>query len=170
MTEDGPGLMTRAVETASADETRELGRRVGALVREGDLIALVGDLGSGKTVFAQGLAAGLGSGDVVSSPTFVIVNEYAGRLPIQHVDLYRLGDPAAVESLGYRELFWSDGVTVVEWAERAGDLLPEDRLEIAFSFLEETGRELQLTATGPRSAALLSALCASSERERPCGS
>jgi len=143
------------IDTSSPEETRELGRLIGSLLDTGAFIGLTGDLGSGKTVLVQGLALGLGSDDPVSSPTFVIVNEYAGKLPIQHVDLYRLNDAASVESLGHRELFWSDGVTLVEWVERAGELVPDDRLDVTFSFVSEDRRSLTLEATGPRSEALL---------------
>jgi tRNA threonylcarbamoyladenosine biosynthesis protein TsaE len=116
------------------------------------------------------LAEGLACPDEVSSPTFVIVNEYEGRLPVQHVDLYRLEDEASVESLGPRELFWSDGVTVVEWSERAGSLLPDDRLDVVFSFLPGNLRSLTLTATGPRSEALLAAVLSAGEGDGPCAS
>ncbi|MBD3367659.1 MAG: tRNA (adenosine(37)-N6)-threonylcarbamoyltransferase complex ATPase subunit type 1 TsaE [Candidatus Eisenbacteria bacterium] len=144
--------------TTSPDETRELGRRVGQRVEPGAFIGLIGDLGSGKTVFVQGLALGLECDEPVSSPTFVIINEYSGRLPVHHVDLYRLTDEAAVESLGYRELFWSDGVTVVEWAERAGALVPDDRLDIRLGHVSESVRSFDVRATGPSSSALLSLL------------
>jgi len=155
---DASAAGTLRVESTSPDDTRALGRRVGALAGEGTFIGLVGDLGSGKTVFVQGLARGLDSDDPVSSPTFVIVNEYEGRLPILHVDLYRLPDAAAVESLGYRELFWSDAVTVVEWAERAGDLRPSDRLDIVVSIGPGEARTLKLKATGPEARSLLASL------------
>ena len=122
-------------------------------------MALTGDLGSGKTVLVQGIAAGLEAGDV-ASPSFVIVNEYRGRIPIYHVDLYRIADTGALEDIGYRELFYGDGAALVEWADRAPEVLPADRVNVTlgFTFGKPSCRLIAVWATGPiHEAALRSA-------------
>ena len=106
--------MEARLSTSSPDETLELGRLLGGWLAAGSVVALRGELGSGKTVLAQGLSLGLGFDGYVSSPSFVIVNEYDGRIPIYHIDLYRMDGPELLDSLGYRELFWSEGVALIE--------------------------------------------------------
>lgn len=118
------------LKTHSAAGTEELGRVLGGLLLPGDVICLSGELGAGKTVFARGVARGLGVGGAVTSPTFTLINEYAGRLPFYHLDVYRLGGAEDMDDLGYAEYFYGSGVTVVEWAERVAAVLPEERLEI----------------------------------------
>lgn len=134
--------------TASPDESRALGRALGERLGPGSLVALTGGLGAGKTVVVQGIARGAGFEGCVSSPSFVIVNEYEGRLPIYHVDLYRISDPDSLVDLGYREVFWSDGLTLVEWADRALGLLPDTRLDLEIEFAGTTSRVLRATARG----------------------
>jgi len=150
------------IETASADETRELGAALGALLANGDVVALRGELGTGKTVLAQGIAVALGFDGYVSSPSFVIVNEYRGRVDIHHVDLYRIADAAEIDDLGYRELFFGDGVALVEWAERGSGFLPGDLVDI---HIESTGRDqrtITVSASGHRSEEIVRELtCAS---------
>ena len=117
------------VKTYSARETHELGRRLGERLDPGDVVALIGELAAGKTVLTQGLAEGLGVPPhvPVSSPTFTLINRYGGRCPLIHADLYRISDPVELEALGYEEwLDPIDSVTVVEWADRAGELLPSE--------------------------------------------
>jgi tRNA threonylcarbamoyladenosine biosynthesis protein TsaE len=143
------------IVTRSPGETDRLGRALGGALPPGGFVALTGELGSGKTVLAQGIAAGSGYRGVASSPTFVIVNEYEGRLPVYHVDLYRVSDPASLEDLGYREIFYGDGVAVVEWADRVPSLLPGDRLDAALEIAATDARRVTLTATGPVHAAAL---------------
>jgi tRNA threonylcarbamoyladenosine biosynthesis protein TsaE len=143
------------IVTRSPGETGRLGRALGGALTAGGFVALTGELGSGKTVLAQGIAEGLGFRGVASSPTFVIVNEYEGRLPVYHVDLYRVSDPASLEDLGYREIFYGDGVAVVEWADRVPSLLPADRLDAALEIAGADARSVTLTATGPVHAAAL---------------
>jgi tRNA threonylcarbamoyladenosine biosynthesis protein TsaE len=139
-------------QTSTVEETQALAEQVGALVLPGDVFCLSGDLGAGKTTFTQGLARGLGITEPVSSPTFTIIKEYdEGRLPLYHMDIYRLGEQAAQENLGYDEYFFGEGVSVVEWAEWLEDLLPEDRIMLTISITSEQGRLLQFVATGPRS-------------------
>jgi len=146
--------------TSSPDETREFGRALGALLEPGDLVALTGDLGSGKTVMIQGIARGLGFDGYVSSPSFVIVNEYEGRVPIYHIDLYRIEGADSLHDIGYRELFFGDGVVLVEWADRAPELLPAERLGVRIEMAGRDGRELAIEARGVRAAAVLARLAA----------
>ena len=120
----------RAV-THSAEETAALAEAVGSLLRAGDFVVLAGELGAGKTVFAKGLARALGVTEPVVSPTFTIVREYAGRLPLAHVDVYRLGQLQELHDLGFDELVGGPGVTVVEWGDRIGALLPAVRLDVS---------------------------------------
>jgi tRNA threonylcarbamoyladenosine biosynthesis protein TsaE len=137
------------VLTRSVDETRGLGARLGdALLRPGDVVVLSGPLGSGKTAFAQGVARGLGVTDPVVSPTFTIVREYMGRVPLAHVDLYRLERLQELHDLGFDEIL-DDRVTLVEWGDAAGPLLPSDRLEVRLEMSgNENEREVRLTAHG----------------------
>ena len=119
------------VETFSADETYEYGRKMGSEARPGDVYCLTGDLGVGKTVFTQGFAAGLGIEEPVSSPTFTIVQEYEeGRMPFYHFDVYRIGDIEEMEEIGYDDYFFGEGICLIEWAELIGDILPEKRIEV----------------------------------------
>jgi tRNA threonylcarbamoyladenosine biosynthesis protein TsaE len=145
------------VETQSAEETRALGRRLGEALAPGDVVALVGDLGAGKTQFAKGVAWGLGLADtgVVTSPTFVLMNSYELRVPLRHYDLYRL-ESVDLESLSYYELRDTSAV-VVEWAEKAGDALG-DRLEVRFETTGATSRRLTFRAMGERARRLLTVL------------
>lgn len=128
----------RVVETRSAEETRALGREIGRALGPGAVVALVGALGAGKTVFAQGVAEGLGCTEEATSPTFALVHVYEGPIPMYHVDFYRLSRPDEVESLGFRDYLDGRGVLLVEWADRVPGSLPADRLEVRF---ERTGDE-----------------------------
>jgi len=142
----------------SAQATRKLGQRLGALLEPGDFVALLGDLGAGKTLFVRGVAEGAGA-EAATSPTFALVNLYrGGRVPLQHLDLYRLRGPADLFALGFDDLVAEPAATLCEWAERAQQALPADRLEIALSVLGPRSRRADLRALGPRSAALLAAL------------
>ena len=143
-----PSLLTYAPE-----DTAEFGRKLGELLISGDLICLSGELGAGKTCFAQGVARGLGVEGQVRSPSFTLIHEYYGRLPFYHLDLYRLNDPSELEDLGYEEYFYGDGVALVEWADRARELLPEERLDVYIDRLageDEDGRKLELVPRGER--------------------
>ncbi len=145
-------------ESRSPEETEALGRRVGERAGPGTLVALVGDLGSGKTRFVKGFAAGAGVADParVTSPTFVLMNLYEGRLRVAHLDLYRLAE-VDLPSLGFFDVL-SDGAVVVEWADRAGEGLPADQLRISFEVTGESSRRLMFQAGGPGSRALAAAL------------
>lgn len=146
-------------QTRSPEETEALGRRIGERCVAGSLVALVGDLGAGKTRFVKGLAAGLGVADPstsVTSPTFVLMNLYEGRVRLSHYDLYRL-EQADLLSLGFYDQL-RDGAVVVEWADRAAEGLPADRLEISFEVTGENSRRLMFRALGPRSRELAAGL------------
>ncbi len=116
--------------TRSAEETHALGRRIGAVLRAGDVVLLGGELGTGKTVFTKGLAVALGITEPVVSPTFTVVREYDAPLPLVHVDVYRLDHLQELHDLGFDDLVGSDAVTVVEWGDRVSALLPADRLDV----------------------------------------
>ncbi|MCA9571339.1 MAG: tRNA (adenosine(37)-N6)-threonylcarbamoyltransferase complex ATPase subunit type 1 TsaE [Myxococcales bacterium] len=135
------------------DATDALGRRLGALAEPGQVVALVGDLGAGKSALARGIARGLGLTERIPSPTFVIANTYTdGRIPFHHLDLYRLGDPDELEQLGLDELI-AEGVSAVEWADLFPEILPDDHLELRI-VQEGEGRRVEATPHGPRSRAL----------------
>lgn len=117
-------------ETNSPEETFAFARQLGERAVPGTVYTLTGDLGVGKTVFAQGLARGLGIAEPVNSPTFTIVQVYdEGRLPFYHFDVYRIGDIAEMDEIGYEDFFYGDGVCLIEWAELIGELLPKTRTE-----------------------------------------
>ena len=119
------------VETYCAEETFALGKKTGELAKPGTVIALTGDLGVGKTVFTQGLAAGLGVEEPVSSPTFTIVQIYEeGRLPFYHFDVYRIGDVEEMEEIGYEDCFYGEGVCLIEWANLVQEILPQSYWQI----------------------------------------
>ena len=138
------------IETKSAKETIELGNRIGKLLQAGDVIALIGKLGNGKTTLTQGLARGLGikKRNYVTSPSFTLVKEYKGRLPIYHIDLYRIDNLQEVYDLGYEEYFYGEGVTIIEWAEKIRRLLPEEVLIINLETVDENGRRIEFVPKG----------------------
>jgi tRNA threonylcarbamoyladenosine biosynthesis protein TsaE len=133
----------------SEQETRELGRRLAPLLQPGDVLALEGDLGAGKTTFTQGVAQGLGIETYIDSPTFTLIKEYHGRLPLYHMDVYRL--EGSDEDLGWDEYFYGDGVTLVEWASRIRPLLPEETVWFTFHVLSTGEREIRLHLRNARS-------------------
>jgi tRNA threonylcarbamoyladenosine biosynthesis protein TsaE len=116
--------------TRSTEETLELAATIGELLRAGDVLSLVGDLGAGKTVFARGVARALGVTEPVVSPSFTIVREYDGRMPLVHVDVYRIDTVQELHDLGFEELVRDDAVTLVEWGDMIDGLLPRDRLDV----------------------------------------
>jgi tRNA threonylcarbamoyladenosine biosynthesis protein TsaE len=132
--------------TASIEETLELGRKMSLELKPGDVIALSGVLGAGKTCLVKGIALGLGIGEPVTSPTFTIIQEYDGRIPLYHIDLYRITDPAELDDLGIEEYLHGDGVTVIEWPEKAASLLPHYTLAVGISVLD--GGRRQFTMEG----------------------
>lgn len=123
-------------------ETEYIGKRMANLLTAGDLVSLTGDLGAGKTLFVQGVAKGLGIEDRVTSPTFTLIQEYeGGRLPLYHMDVYRITSPMEMEDLGYEEYFYGQGATFVEWGNLIAKLLPEEFLKIHIRNIKE-GREI----------------------------
>jgi tRNA threonylcarbamoyladenosine biosynthesis protein TsaE len=147
--------------SSSPEQTKAIGRALGAAAEPATLIALIGPLGAGKTVVAKGIADGLGVTSVVNSPTFVLMNEHRGRLPLYHVDAYRLDDPEEALAAGLLDERQAGGVTVVEWADRLGDWLPDERLEIEL-IPEGAGndRRLRWEASGSIHERLAAALAA----------
>lgn len=130
-------------------ETLRIGRCLGAGLKGGDCVALTGELGSGKTCLAQGIAQGLGvpEGYVVASPTFALINEYPGeKTCLFHMDVYRLAGPADLEEIGYREYLTRNGVVVIEWAEKIRDSIPDQALWVACSYLDENIRRIEISA------------------------
>ena len=140
--------------THSAEETQALGRDLARRLAPGDLLAFDGELGSGKTCMIQGICQGLEVADYVTSPTFILINEYTGRLngeplPVYHFDLYRLGGPAELEDLGAEEYFYGRGICLIEWAERAGSRLPARRREITLEHVTADERRITLRTLSP---------------------
>ncbi|MFO7584160.1 MAG: tRNA (adenosine(37)-N6)-threonylcarbamoyltransferase complex ATPase subunit type 1 TsaE [Anaerolineales bacterium] len=145
--------------THSPEETRQLGRKLGQLLRPGDLLCLQGDLGAGKTTLTQGIAEGWGSADSVSSPTFVMVNLYraADGTPLYHMDAYRIESLPEAAQLGLDDML-AEGALIVEWPERIEPLLPKERLWLTLTHISETERQLEINANGARHETLLQAI------------
>ena len=137
-------LSQRVVVTRDAASTRALAGAIAAAARAGDLISLVGDLGAGKTQFAKGFGAALGITDTIVSPSFVLMAEYRGRLPLFHVDLYRLADAADALAGGLIDDRQVEGVTLVEWAERLADAMPQERLDVLIDGSGDEPRRITL--------------------------
>lgn len=129
------------------DQTREIGYKLGKLLQPGSVICLIGDLGAGKTTMTQSLAQALEVDDYITSPTFTIVNEYEGRMPLYHFDVYRIGSSDEMYDIGYDEYINSDGVCIIEWANLIEDILPEEYLHIELRY-KEMGREMILSPIG----------------------
>jgi tRNA threonylcarbamoyladenosine biosynthesis protein TsaE len=144
-----PADEDRVVVTRCAEEPRRLGADLAAVARAGDVVALFGGLGAGQTELATGLATGLGVRDVVNSPTFVLMAEHAGRLALFHLDLYRLAGPDEVVAAGLMDERRAGGVTVIEWADRMGSLLPPYHLAVTIEGSGDLPRTLSVRATGP---------------------
>lgn len=138
------------IETRSPEETFALGKKIGEMARPGEIYTLTGDLGVGKTVFTQGVAAGLGIIEPVSSPTFTIIQEYdSGRLPFYHFDVYRIGDIEEMDEIGYDDYFFGQGICLIEWANLIEEILPENRREIIIEKDLEKGFDYRrITITG----------------------
>ncbi len=147
-------------------ETRRLGTRLGRLLRAGDVVLLSGELGAGKTVFVQGIARGLGYEGAVSSKSFVLLGEYAGRVKLYHADLYRLEAPEQAQELALEEVC-ADGALVVEWPERAPGIFPPDHLLVRFAVTGERTRTLTLEACGARAEGLVRLLARSRRKASP---
>ena len=159
------GPLTLSSDSPAA--TRRIGARLGRHLRPGDVILLLGELGTGKTCFTQGIGRGLGATDQVKSSSFVLVNEYGGRLRLYHADLYRLEDPREVMDLALEETA-ADGVLAVEWPERAWDELPPEHLLVRLEWEDERRRRLAFEARGHRYEELVRVLSAGTRRS-PAG-
>lgn len=127
----------------SVDETKDFAKNFAKTLSGGTVLCMYGDLGAGKTAFVQGMAEGLLVGDYVSSPTFTIINEYEGELPLYHFDVYRISDSDEMYEIGYDEYINSDGICVIEWAELIEDILPDDRIKVTINkLIEDDDREI----------------------------
>lgn len=159
--------MPFAAVTHSAEETAALGRRLGGMLGAGDFVALVGELGSGKTQFVRGVAAGLGVDPAipVTSPTYTLMNEYAGRVPFYHFDLYRLGGGSDLRELGFDDFFYGEGACLVEWAERLQGEIPAERLTVSFFHGGDDQRRLEFAAHGERYEAMVRRLQAEQNKK-----
>lgn len=142
----------RIVVTRSAEETEAVGEALARELTAGDVLALYGDLGAGKTCLVRGLARGLGATGTVTSPTFTLIHEYPGPLPLYHLDLYRLRSADELEDLGAEDYLYGAGVSAVEWAEKGGALLPQRRWDVRFEVLDGDARRVTLIPPGKNSA------------------
>jgi tRNA threonylcarbamoyladenosine biosynthesis protein TsaE len=152
-----PTILERSAITSDAAETRRLAASVAAAAEPGDLVCLWGELGAGKTQFAKGFGVGLGVSGTISSPTFILMSEYQGRLPLFHVDLYRLADGADALAGGVVDERQAAGITLVEWPERMGDFLPARRLDVLIDGTGTEPRTITLRAGDPSLARYLAA-------------
>jgi tRNA threonylcarbamoyladenosine biosynthesis protein TsaE len=139
----------RNVVAASPEETQAAGERLGRALRGGEVVALTGALGAGKTCFVQGLVRGLGVAARATSPTFVLVNEYRGRVPVHHVDAYRTEHPEELVDVGLLDLFAGPGVTVIEWADRIEPLLPPDAIHVHIEGVGDEPRRITIDRPDP---------------------
>lgn len=142
----------REIILKNVKETVAFGERLGRLISKGDIVALSGQLGSGKTTLMKGIAKGIGvkNARYVNSPSFVIVKEYKGKIPLYHFDVYRLDDPSGLETVGYKDFFYGEGATVIEWADKIRGFLPVEYLDIEMSVRSEHEREMKIDGRGER--------------------
>ena len=141
-----------AFRTHSPEETQEIGVRIGCQLHPGDVVALIGDLGVGKTCLTQGIARGAGvcQDETVNSPSYILINEYAGKIPIYHIDLYRLEQLEDISALGLEEYLEGDGICVIEWADRMGELLPENHIQVTITGADEFTRTIEVSSINPK--------------------
>jgi tRNA threonylcarbamoyladenosine biosynthesis protein TsaE len=133
------------IQSDSAEKTQETGRALAQSLRAGCVVGISGELGAGKTQFVKGIAAGLQiDPESVTSPTFTLINEYEGALPLFHFDFYRLETPAALDEIGAEEYFWGEGICVVEWADMFPESLPKRRVDVRIVAVDETKREIEV--------------------------
>ena len=140
------------LQTRSASETIRVGKTIGSRLLLGDVVALVGELGAGKTQFIKGLAAGVGieNSAYISSPSFTLIHEYPGKIPFYHIDLFRLGREQEAEELGLEDYFQGRGITAIEWADKIPSLLPEELLFISIAYLDKNIRSVEIAGRGRR--------------------
>ena len=135
-----------AFKTHSPEETQEIGTKIGCQLNPGDVVALIGDLGVGKTCLTQGIARGAGvyQDQTVNSPSYILINEYDGKIPVYHIDLYRLEQLEDIIALGLEEYLDGDGICVIEWADRMSELLPENHIQVKITGEDEFTRSIQV--------------------------
>ena len=138
-----------ALRTHSPEETQEIGVKIGCQLSPGDVVALIGDLGAGKTCLTQGIARGVGvyQDQTVNSPSYILINEYEGKIPIYHIDLYRLERLEDIVALGLEDYLEGDGICVIEWADRMGELLPESHIQVTITAEDEFTRAVEVLPT-----------------------
>lgn len=134
-------------KTFSVEETIELGEKLGKILSLGDVVTLNGDLGAGKTHFTKGIARGLGIDECVTSPTFTIVNEYKGRLPLYHFDVYRIDDIYEMYEIGFEEYLYGEGVCIIEWSNIVKDILPKDTIDILINRIDDNTRLISIESS-----------------------
>jgi tRNA threonylcarbamoyladenosine biosynthesis protein TsaE len=137
-------LIKDKIITTSPTQTRRLGKNLARKLHQGSLVALCGSLGSGKTTMIKGICQGLGIKELVRSPCFVIMTQYQAKLPVYHFDLYRLKSPEELHTIGYEEYFYGDGICLVEWAEKARNFLPDERIEVYLKIVSNSEREIEI--------------------------
>ncbi|HEY5583214.1 MAG TPA: tRNA (adenosine(37)-N6)-threonylcarbamoyltransferase complex ATPase subunit type 1 TsaE [Ruminiclostridium sp.] len=141
------------IETHSFEETVEFGKRLGSVLKPGDIICLTGDLGTGKTALTNGIAKSLGINSYITSPTFTLVNEYEGRIPLYHFDVYRISDPDEMFEIGFEEYINGEGITIIEWGEQIDEILPTEiiRVNINKNFKKDLDvREISIDFIGEK--------------------
>ena len=146
-------MLERIFHSDSEELTKDIATKLAEQLESGDIVTLSGNLGAGKTTFTKGIATGLGVKRAVTSPTFTIIKEYKGRLPLYHIDAYRL--EGSEEDIGFEEYMDDEGVTVIEWAGFIEDFIPQDRLEIMIEYNGETARTISFKPNGERYLSLL---------------
>jgi len=153
-------LLQHTLVTSSPEETIGVGQRLGVLLEVGDVVALTGTLGSGKTCFTKGLALGLDvhPATVITSASFALVNEYQGRCRFFHMDLYRLSGPLEFASAGLEEFLFDGGVAAVEWADRVPEALPEQRIDVEFAIIDDHRRQITLSGRQPRAVKIINSI------------
>ncbi|ABC77409.1 tRNA (adenosine(37)-N6)-threonylcarbamoyltransferase complex ATPase subunit type 1 TsaE [Syntrophus aciditrophicus] len=152
--------MKKQILSRKAEETLYIGKIIGSCLTAGDVVALIGELGAGKTSLTQGIARGLEISEsyAITSPTFTLINEYPGRHVLYHFDVYRLQGSNDLEDMGYEEYFYGKGVSVIEWAEKIADIIPETAITIEITFLDENTRRIEISAPEKRLEEISSAL------------
>ena len=146
------------LKTSSTEETKQWGKKIGAILEAGDIVCLQGSLGAGKTILAKGICEGLGVKREVTSPTYNVINEYRGKnLAVYHIDLYRIKSESKLHELGFEEYLYGSGVSIIEWPDKAGALMPDNYLDINIRG-QQTNREIRLNPQGNKYISLLSEL------------
>lgn len=136
--------MKRVIESGSREETLQIACKIGSMASRGDIITLSGELGAGKTVFAQGIAAGMGIDEYITSPTFSLMEVHEGTMPLYHFDLYRIENPSELNELFFEEYWEGDGVSVIEWPERAAGKLPERVISVTIEYTGPENRRITI--------------------------